>query len=304
MIYILWSGGWDSTYLLCKRAREVDDIIQPVYEVFPRPNTTNERKQRLEILSMLREKADIKATIRDPIEIAEDALPPSEEYNAAYDALKDSISHMYRSIGKMALLFPGAEIGIEAPAPGTRDIGRIEKMMINGGLEIDDEGNVTPNVGDKNILLIYGGFKYPLLHINAAQMLDEVKEWGYEDIFRKTRSCVSSLGRQCGVCNNCEVKWKYGDTFSFLFDDRAKKDHKIKTFLQTVDSEKGTNYAELFTQYIMNGDWVSVNGDASALAKDSSDYQKAQQQSGTIMQYFSLLENNWPDAKNINAPII
>lgn len=312
MRYILWSGGWDSTYLLCKRARESDETIQPVYVSYHHGNEVNERKRRLTLLDMIRAKADIAAVINPPIEISKEALPPSEEFDAAYERCRETIEGMYGKnmfsfLGRIALVFSEPEIAIEAPAPGTREKGKIEELMTEGGLQIDDDGHVTPGVGDPDILKIFGCFRYPVLRVNAAQMLEDVKTWGYfVDVFHNTWSCYSGLERQCGVCNACEVKWRYGDTFLWRFDARAQKDHAIKRHLQQIDAEKGTKYADYFTRYVMNGDWVTADIEtAQPLSARTSDaYKLTQQKSEKLMQYFSYLENNWPEAKDINAPII
>lgn len=291
MRYILWSGGWDSTYLLVKRARESDETIQPIYVAFRRGSEVNERKRRLKIWEMLKSK-DLKATINPPIEVDKDALPPSEEFETAYENLKETLEAMYGDsmyafLGRVTLLFPNPEIAIEAPAPGIRDMGRIEKLMRDKGLEIDDDGRVTPGIGDPDTLIVLGCFRYPLLHTTELQMLDDVKAWGfYDDVFQDTWSCYSGLERQCGVCRACEVKWESGDAFQWRFDERAIKDHAIKEFLKT----KGDRYAEFFVKYIMNGDWVNVDDDDN--------------KSERLMKYFTWLENNYPDMESINAPAI
>lgn len=310
MRYILWSGGWDSTYLLCKRARESEETIQPVYVNYRHGNAVNERKRRNTLIGLIRGKSDIKAKINSPIEIEEDALPQSEEYDAAYGRLKEKIESMYgdnmfRFMGRIALIFPQPEIAIEAPIPGVRSVGRIEQLMKDGGLEIDDEGKITPGVGDPDILLVFGCYQYPIRKITEIQMIEDVKSWGYfDDVFQNTWSCYSGLDRQCGVCHACEVKWGSGDAFLWRFDERAQKDHAIKEYLKTIDEENGTGYAELFTNYVMNGDWVTVNNGSSTLEEGTDEYKSVQQKSENIMGYFSYLENNWPNAKDINAPTI
>lgn len=310
MRYILWSGGWDSTYLLCKRARESDETIQPIYVSYRHGNEVNERKRRLTLLDMIRGKEDIKATINAPIEIKEEALPPSEEYDAAYERLKPTLYPMYGDsmfsfLGRITLLFPQPEIAIEAPIPGTRSAGRIETLMEEKGLEIDDDGNVTPGVGDADVLTVFGCYKYPIRKISEIQMISDVKEWGYfDDVFQNTWSCYSGLDYQCGVCHACEVKWASGDAFEWRFTDRGKNNHAIKLYLQGIDEEKGTNYAELFTKYVMNGDWVTVDDSVSTMSEDSDEYEQVQQKSENVMGYFSYLVNNWPEATSINAPAI
>ena len=125
MRYIMWSGGWDSTYLLCKRARESDETIQPIYINYRHGNEVNERKFKQTLLSLIRAKSDIKAEIREVIEIAEEALPASEAFDAAYEKCGPYIEELYgdhnlfRFFGKAALIFSTPEIGMDSE--GTQD---------------------------------------------------------------------------------------------------------------------------------------------------------------------------------------
>lgn len=299
MRYILWSGGWDSTYLLCKWAMASDETIQPIcmtpsgYQ-----RVGKEREARWNILKLLRMKPEIKATINDPIEIAETVLPPSVEYDEAYKRAfakyPDALSGMYRSLGRITILFPQPGIGVEAPAPGTRsnNIGKVEQLMLDNGLILDKDGKVTADKGDKDILKILGCYQYPLLHINEAQMLDEIKTWGYDkDVFQNTWSCYcdGSDGRKtCGVCRACDIKLMYGDTFKFMFDEKALKSHEIKEWL----AKKGDKYAEYFKSYVMNGNWVMVEDDESG------------EKTKSLIQYFSYLEKQWPDVEGVGAPAL
>lgn len=318
MRYILWSGGWDSTYMLCKLARESDETIQPVYisyssGFYKHGNEAAERKARAELLNLIREKTDIKAKIQEPIEIREDALPDTDEYETAYSECKSAIEALYGEknlfyyFGKASLIFPDIAVGMEAPPPGTRenDVGRFSKLLQDNGLRVDDDGNVNGDNATKAFQIVLGNMRYPLLKINEIQMISDVKEWGYfDDVFQKTWSCYSGMERQCGVCRSCEVKWMSGDAFEWRFDDKAKKDHEIKQYLTSIDETNGTSYANYFVKYILNGNWVTVNDGTSAMSEDSDEYKQMQQKSENLMQYFSYLENKWPEAKDINAPTI
>lgn len=295
MRYILWSGGWDSTYLLCKRARESDEIIQPIYMTDDHAHVEKERERRRTLLSLIRTKSDIKAEIREPIEIAEEALPPSPAYNAAYAKYSDTLQGMFRSLGRLTLIFPQPEIAIEAPAPGTRanNMGKIETLMLDHGLQIDSEGRITPGIGDPDILILLGCYQFPLLHINTAQMLADVRAWGYfDDVFQHTWSCYTGQDTPCGVCRGCEIKLNYGDLFHFMFSEQALKDHEIKMWLS---KKYGENLTDYFRKYAMNHHWVSVENE-----NGKTDEEKTE----TLMLYFSYLENNWPNVEDINAPTL
>lgn len=318
MRYILWSGGWDSTYLLCKRARESDETIQPVYisysaGFYKHGNEAEERKARSELLSLIRAKSDIKAKIQEPIEIREDALPDTDEYEEAYNECKEAIEALYGEknlfyyFGKASLVFPGIEVGMEAPPPGLweNDVGRFGQLLQNNGIQVDDDGIPNTDSAGEGFRIVLGNMKYPILHINEIQMISDVKTWGYfNDVFQKTWSCYSGMERQCGVCRSCDVKWLSGDAFAWRFDDKAKKDHEIKEYLKSLDGENGTAYADYFVKYILNGNWVTVNNGVLNMIEDSDEYKQMQQKSENLMQYFSYLENKWPEAKDINAPTI
>lgn len=293
MLYILWSGGFDSTYLLCKRMREYNGVIQPVYLDFSRTNTETERKQRFKLLDLIKSKEGMVGTLMYPLEINLNTLPRWDEYDEAYKKWEGRIGTQYSHLGKLAKIFPVCEIGIEAPAPGYRenDIGKMLKTIMDAGLKMDEEGNIDPNEGDKDLRILLGGFRFPIIKINELTMTEEMKAWGCEDVMLETRTCTSALARNCGVCPNCEVKWRYGDKMAFLFDERAKKDHAIKLYL----AEKyGDAYAGMWHTYVWQGDWITVRNE---------DGQVDDKKTEKLNQYFSYLENNWPKVE-VNAPTL
>lgn len=89
MRYILWTGGIDSTYLLCKCARENDEPIQPLYIIFSFPVAKSKSARELDaqekLLLRIREKEEILAEIKEPILLQENELPENKEFDAIYD---------------------------------------------------------------------------------------------------------------------------------------------------------------------------------------------------------------------------
>lgn len=325
MRYILWSGGWDSTYMLCKAARESDESIQPVVLSYSwnHGNATSERSARKELLTIIRGKDGIKAEIREPIEISADALPSTEEYEAAYEnKVRQGVEALYGEhnlfylFGKASILFPGIYLGIEAPAPGKREnnLGRFPTLLKENGITVNQDGTLDLTNADEDFKTVFGNVRLPIVYITEIQMISDAKEWGYfDDVFQKTWSCQSSMEVPCGVCRACETKWDSGDAFLWRFGEQGIKNHEIKQYLKTVDEEKGTNYAEYFTKYITNGKWITVgmieeNPGISTMANEvnteSSEYKEVQQKSENLMEYFSYLDKNWPEAQSINAPTI
>ena len=139
MKYIYWSVGLDSTYLLCKTARNTTEQIQPVYIIFPETRSRGaadlEMRAQNDLLPLIRAENGITATILKPIQIKEEDIPHDVEFENAYERMynEDILSkhYMYRSLGKLAKQYPDIMIGIEAPPPNTRanNIGKTEEAI-------------------------------------------------------------------------------------------------------------------------------------------------------------------------------
>lgn len=283
---ILWSGGWDSTFLLCLAARTGEEI-QPVYLKFPHDSMEREKEARENILALLKEKGI--ENIRAPVDLEESDLPEDADYDAAYQRLIREVGGQYRVLGKVAKLYPNLEIGIEAPAPGFREngIGRIETFMNEHGLTINDDGTVTAEDETCDAARIYGCYRFPIIRINTAQMWETIQEWGWEDIALATRTCNSALTRNCGACWNCEVKWRYGDTFRFLFDEKAQKDRDIKEWMK---EHLAGAYTYRFMQFVRNEETVFYPHDRWKQAD--------------LVGYFNTLREKWPEVENVKVPML
>lgn len=289
MRYILWSGGWDSTYLLCKWARESLDEIQPVYVVREElPNVSYERAARRAMLPLIREADGIKAEIREPIELSQDGLPNFPELDAAYPKYEGKVITGFAIYGKVALLYPGIALGIEAPAPGTRPISRTKKCILDGNLLIGEDGRVSHgDVYDAEAWTVFGNMSFPIIDVDKAKMMEEVISWGYLDIFKLTRGCFIPEDRYCGVCGSCELELKYGNIFDWRFDRQAQRDIAIKAWLA---ENKGTNYANYFRMYVMNNHTVTISGTGES--------------DPLLVDYFNWLENNYPEVEGRDAPAL
>lgn len=289
MRYILWSGGWDSTYLLCKMARESSESIQPIYIVRPEcSNTPYERMARRTMLPLIRAKDETLAEILNPIEIKEEDLPEDAVIDAAYEKYAGKVMLLYGFMGKAAKLYPGLAIAAEAPAPGTREISRTKQYILDGGLSVDGKGTLTRGKNaDKDAWALFGGLTFPLLDVNKAQMMEDVIAWGWlDDIFKFTFGCYRPSVDYCGVCGVCELELAYGDIFDWRFTEEAKKHHAIKKWLA---ENKGDEYAEAFRAYVMNNHSVSSTMTANA---------------AEVKLYFDFLEKYYPNIEGIYAPVL
>lgn len=306
MRYILWSGGLDSTYLLCKCARESDEEIQPIYIFFPecvnRGAADKEVEAQENLLPCIRSENNIKAKILPPIRIKEKDLPERPEFDAAYERMQNedivSKHYMYRSLGRLTDKYPGIMIGIEAPPPGRydSDVGRTERALNSYGIEIQDDGTLTlASGGNKDMFTIFGGLKFVMAHINAIQELDELHEWGYDDLIPLMRTCCTSLPQQCGVCSNCEIKMLYGDTFKTIMP-RAYVNYKVKQYTKSI-SENAATYFTLFV-------WAKYNMPAGSIQTSASGVSQklyiSQDTASRYENWFNALLDSYPNFDEVN----
>lgn len=290
MRYILWSGGWDSTHLLCKMARESSESIQPVYVVRTGlSNVPYERAARRLMLPLIRAAEGVLAKIKEPVELAQAGLPDFPELDAAYPKYEGKIINGFSIYGKVALLYPGIAIGIEAPAPGTRTVSRTKQCILDGGLTLGEDGSVSHGeTYDADAWAVFGGMTFPIIDVDKAQMMEDVIAWGYLDsIFKHTRGCFTPEDRYCGVCGACELERKYGNIFDWRFDHQAQRDYAIKEWLK---KNKGEDYADYFRVYVME--------------KHGARVQLGEEKTNLLADYFAWLQNNWPDVEGADAPAL
>lgn len=289
MRYILWSGGWDSTYLLCKWARESSEEIQPVYVVRDElSNVAYERAARRAILPLLNGAEGIKAEIKESIELSQEGLPDFPELDASYPKYAGKIINGFAIYGKVALLYPGIALGIEAPAPGTRPISRTKKCILDGNLIIGEDGRVSHgDVYNGDAWNVFGNMSFPILDVDKAQMMEDIVSWGYLEILKQTKGCFVPEDRYCGVCGACELEQKYGDIFDWRFDNQAKRDRDIKAWLS---ANKGESYANYFRTFVMekHGARVTLGVEKTIL----------------LGEYFTWLQNNYPEVEGRDAPAL
>lgn len=306
MRYILWSGGLDSTYLLCKCARENDETIQPIYVLFPETVNRGAADKEIEaqenLLPFIRAEQGIKAEILTPIRIEEENLPKRPEFDVAYEHMQNedlvSKHYMYRALGKLTDEYPGIMIGIEAPPPGRfeDDRGRTEQALNKYGMSIQDDGTLTlaPD-GNKDMFTIFGGLKFCMAHINAEQELKELREWGYDDLIPLVRTCCTSLPQQCGVCSNCEIKMLYGDTFKTIMP-RAYVNYQIKKYLESID----TKYADLFTLFVWGRYHLPVGATTTNASGQTEKIYISASTNNVLTQWFNALLDNYPNFDKVN----
>ena len=304
MRYILWSGGFDSTYMLCKCARESDETIQPIYVYFPfvmgRGASDKEVQAQENLLPCIKSESGIRAKILRPIRIAESDIKHDSELDIAYERLQNSelLQHnqMYFSLCQLSVQYPGIMIGIEGPTPLRGPVSTTERYLIDYGITVNDDGTLSLSEnGNKDVYTLFKSLRFPIIHINTAQELADLREWGYDDLIPLTKTCCTPLPQPCGVCSNCAVKMEYGDLFKTIMP-RAYVNYKIKQYISSIS----TRYAQLFTLFVW-GQYKMPSGNVTTIIDGTKQSLYVSKQTQlNCAKWFNALLDNYPNFDKVN----
>lgn len=224
-INILWTGGWDSTYRLVELSRKTCSV-QPIYVYGDnRPSERYEIRAMEKILIELDRRLDTKAHIFPIKFINKKSIPANEEITEAYNLIFQEIKlgSQHEWLARLSFHIPGLEIGTEkAPIEISRILTTIDKY---GGLIKAGNGYVIdPMNSSKEVMLVLGNFRFPIIDKSGQDMQANIQSWGYEDIMRYVWFCHSPiLGKPCGFCHPCELKIETGMEFLFVESPIALK---------------------------------------------------------------------------------
>lgn len=238
--YVLWTGGFDSTFMILKYARE-EFIIQPVYVIDPeRRSTQYELNAMKAIIKLLETKyaADIKAEIR-PVRIIEmKDIPPDARITSYYNDLSEriKIGSQYEWLSRLATMFPFLDIGVEKHIDA---FGGCSSAIKNDGGFIDYNGIGQLNVlkSSEQTIALFGKFRFPIYQYTGTEMLALVHAWGWDEIIQKSWFCHNPiLNLPCGMCRPCQQKME--DCLDFLLPKGAQKRYKLYIKTKALAGER------------------------------------------------------------------
>jgi 7-cyano-7-deazaguanine synthase len=227
---ILFTGGYDSTFMLCKMARE-ESIIQPYYIKLSKKRTTSIELERINIiLDLLSKKDDIKSTIL-PLQTYNDyEYEPDETIKRAFNTYKDEyqLGWQYLYLSQFAKTHVGIALGQERyyETPG-----HLTKFLTkHGHIQFDNNGvGYLPKDIDPDVYNLFGNYTYPIAKYYELLMYDKFKEWNYEDIMSNVWFCHNPKhGKPCGYCTPCKTKLKQHMFMLFPYEVLIK----YKNFMQ------------------------------------------------------------------------
>lgn len=222
-ISIFWTGGWDSTYRVVELSRQ-NLTIQPVYILDDRRTSNSRELESIgKITEMLKNKKETLAHFL-PIRIIKvSEIPENEEITNDVTSLREKygwgIQHEWTA--RIATMYPMIEMCIEKVTKGympTRKmIGDLGQLTMSAhGWVLDREKS------DKTLISALGNITLPIFETTEVEMLENIKQWGYEDVMSNIWFCHNPIGgKTCGLCSPCHTK--FDSNMGFLLTEKAKK---------------------------------------------------------------------------------
>lgn len=259
-IEILWTGGLDSTFMLCLLARKYNAEIQPYYLEIERSVRKDEHYALRHIYDRLKDKKDLKATILPVRFVKQKHFMPSDEVTASYRKFAGepyTLGDQQRYLAEFAKNHKGICWGQEPFFENTGHITRLLKEK--GKLKVDADGTsyLDESDSDPDAYRLFGNLRCPIYGYSNPAMWEKIREWGYEDVFEHMRFCYHPIdGRPCGICHKCNEKIR--QEMTFLFSEEALKRYRVYETLKrknglkpsVVIQNKVFGFDELFWMYV------------------------------------------------------
>ncbi len=231
VVHLFITGGFDSTFMLCKMSR-LPITIEPIY-IYNEERLSREYEQRAiaRIIQAIVKHPDTKASIVPIKNIELKTIKVDQSIIGARKRLMKKVGHIgkqYDYLATVAKSYGLVGLGLEnLRGLGLEDgasLGGIDKLFINYiklvpgpyGAKIDQDKS-NPDVN-----LVFGNMFFPIWDITEPEMDKWSKKNGYDDIMRSTWFCHSPInGSPCGLCPPCEEKM--GSKMEHLLPEEAKK---------------------------------------------------------------------------------
>ena len=251
MIEILFSGGFDSTFMLCYLAKTQSEDIQPYYLQINRNVRDYEENAVKTIIPILQNKKDLIAKIRPLIFIQPNNFV-DEDIESSWQKYKGD---PYKIGGQQKFLAQfakehngicwGQERYLKTPGHMTR------LLLEKGNWKFTPEGTgyFTKDDCDPDVFTLFGNLQCPVAKFSNLMMWEKIKEWGYEDVFSHIHFCYFPInGKPCGMCHTCRVKIK--QEMEFLFDEEGLLRNTAYKIIEQLDGFEENNLGIFFMAYV------------------------------------------------------
>jgi len=245
IVYILWTGGWDSTFRILQLA-EKDIIVQPIYIYSDRGGAVNELKSIKQVICAVSDNKNFKAEVRNCIifdkrvimseyedkEIISARERLTEKYNLGYQY--DWFALLAKHLNKKL------EVCVELSehSKAHRTLNNEGKLIdIGDGRKIIDIDNSS-----EDLIKVFDYAIFPTLQYSKVEMKRISKEKGWYDIMKMTWFCHRPVNNKpCGNCNPCRDAMNEGMSFRMPLISKFRYYYynaSLKKFLTSIFSIK------------------------------------------------------------------
>ena len=209
-VKLLWTGGWDSTFLLLWLLLVKGRRVRPFYLIdASRRSTGMELRAMRAIKQRLGEGHPEAAARLLPTQFADPQdLPADPDTRATLDRLRNGgrwhLGSQYAWIVDYckANRLEGIELPVERdsnPCP----TGGVSPLVIPWLTAGDPPLRLRPDA-PADLQCLFGQMHFSLTHITKTEMRRQAREQGFEDLMRLTWFCHHPRGRHpCGTCAPC-----------------------------------------------------------------------------------------------------
>lgn len=219
-VKIFWTGGYDSTYMLCRMARQSGLVVQPVYIKGDRPTREHELLAMQKILEKLRNYT-FAGKIMGLETVEKAGIPPDDEIESAltyYRELEEfrnrgKLGKQYAFLARYAKDNGPIGLGLEMDPPGTVPESSVLAILNRGKLVRDESGYwcLDKARSAKNLRLLFGEMFFPIYDITEQEMEKDIHDWGLDEVMKEVWFCFSPIdGKPCGQCASCKEKINVG----------------------------------------------------------------------------------------------
>ncbi|MDR0886323.1 MAG: 7-cyano-7-deazaguanine synthase [Clostridiales Family XIII bacterium] len=213
-IYILWTGGYDSTFSLIQFLLKTETHIQPLYiHDSERASTSIEIKTMQHLREMIAQKfPHTVGRILPTKYIMIEEIPENREVTERFNLLlqKAHIGSQYDFITRYLVSVGLTNVNLSMErAPDKKNIHVGLSLMLKDSVEaFDDHGMTNYRLIDayqdapESIFYIYN---FPTAKFTKVDMMNIAKEKGFAEILLSTWFCFNPTKKMqpCGFCNPC-----------------------------------------------------------------------------------------------------
>ena len=234
--YCLWTGGWDSTYMLINLIKD-NFVVQPIYVVDNnRPGHVNEEMAMNTIFDKIKNSSFYNDNLLDIIKVNLNDIKVSDDINKSYEMIKNKIyiGTQYAWLSELSKKYNPLYIGIEKPSGEYS--GCVEAINQFGKLNIKDKV-IDKNASSKELVTLMGNFVFPIIDITENEMRNNVLEYKYDNIMKHIWFCHSPIkNTPCGMCRPCQQKMECN--MQYLLPQKSQKRYSRFKFVEKIFGER------------------------------------------------------------------